>query len=80
MKKLLFFITTLFLCVTNLFAQVSIYKTYVNIRMVPDHADWIYQPGENPRPGPQQPVLFTDKYFIHRGFGNGFSAKIRRRC
>ena len=38
------------------------------------------QPGENPRPGPQQPVLFTDKYFIHRGFGNGFSAKIRRRC
>ena len=47
MKKLLFFITTLFLCVTNLFAQVSIYKTYVNIRMVPDHADWIYQPGEN---------------------------------
>ena len=49
MKKLLFFITTLFLCVTNLFAQVSIYKTYVNIRMVPDHADWIYQPGENPQ-------------------------------
>lgn len=29
-------------------AQVSVSKTYVNIRMVPDHADWVYQPGENP--------------------------------
>ena len=25
-------------------------------------------------------ILFTDKYFIHRGFGDGFSAKTGRRC
>ena len=38
------------------------------------------QPREDPRRDTAQDILFTDKYFIHRGFGNGFSAKIRRRC
>ena len=38
------------------------------------------QPGENPVGSPPGALLPTDQYFIHRGFGNGFSAKIRRRC
>ncbi|WP_455496874.1 acetylxylan esterase [Coprobacter sp.] len=48
MKKRVSFVIVLFSCVTLLSAQVSINKTYVNIRMVPNHADWVYKPGENP--------------------------------
>ena len=38
------------------------------------------QPREDPRRDTAQDILFTDKYFIHRGFGDGFSAKTGRRC
>lgn len=48
MKRSLFFVMISFLC-GIVSAQVSVSKTYVNVRMVPDHADWIYQPGENPK-------------------------------
>ena len=38
------------------------------------------QPREDPRRDTARDILFTDKYFIHRGFGDGFSAKTGRRC
>ena len=38
------------------------------------------QPGEDSRRGARRLVLHADKHIIHRGFGDGFSAKSRRRC